>query len=74
MAWGLTPSRFSRTLVDLLTHLLDTAPDLYGKPIEIAFLGRLRAELRFDSPKALVEQIHRDIGRAQAFFAARGRA
>jgi riboflavin kinase / FMN adenylyltransferase len=55
------------------THLLDTAPDLYGQPIEIAFLGRLRAELRFDSPKALVEQIHRDIGRAQAFFAARGR-
>jgi riboflavin kinase/FMN adenylyltransferase len=54
------------------THLLDTAPDLYGRPIEIAFLARLRQELRFDSPQALVEQIRRDIERARAYFSERG--
>jgi len=54
------------------THLLDAAPDLYGHPIEVAFLARLRQELRFDSAQALVEQIRRDIERARAFFAGRG--
>ena len=54
------------------THLLDAAPaDLYGHPIEVAFLARLRQELRFDSPQALVDQIRRDIERARAFFAER---
>jgi riboflavin kinase/FMN adenylyltransferase len=52
------------------THLLDVGPDLYGRRVEIAFLARLRQELRFDSVQALVEQIHRDIDRARAFFAA----
>jgi riboflavin kinase/FMN adenylyltransferase len=50
------------------THVLDTGPDLYGKTIEIAFLARLRQELRFESPKALVDQIHRDIEKTRAFF------
>jgi riboflavin kinase/FMN adenylyltransferase len=52
------------------SHLLDVGPDLYGRRVEIAFLARLRQELRFDSVQALVEQIHRDIDRARAFFAA----
>jgi riboflavin kinase/FMN adenylyltransferase len=50
------------------THLLDAAPELYGRPIEIAFLARLRQELRFDSPQALVAQVKRDVERARAFF------
>jgi riboflavin kinase / FMN adenylyltransferase len=52
------------------THLLDVGPDLYGRRVEIAFLARLRQELRFDSVQALVDQIHRDIEKARAFFAA----
>jgi riboflavin kinase/FMN adenylyltransferase len=51
------------------THLLDVGPDLYGRRVEIAFLARLRQELRFDTVQALVEQIHRDIDKARAFFA-----
>jgi riboflavin kinase / FMN adenylyltransferase len=54
------------------THLLDVGPDLYGRRVEIDFLARLRQELKFDSVQALVEQIHRDIDRARAFFAAEG--
>jgi len=56
------------------THLLDVGPDLYGRRVEIDFLARLRQELRFESAQALVEQIHRDIERARAFFAAEGAA
>jgi len=50
------------------THLLDAGGDLYGRMLEIAFLARLRQELRFDSPQALVEQVRRDIERAREFF------
>jgi riboflavin kinase/FMN adenylyltransferase len=50
------------------THLLDAAPDLYGRAIEIEFLARLRQELRFESPQALVEQVRRDVERAREFF------
>ena len=52
------------------THLLDAAPDLYGHPIEVVFLARLRQELKFESPQALVEQVRRDIDRAREFFRA----
>jgi riboflavin kinase/FMN adenylyltransferase len=50
------------------THLLDATEDLYGEAIEVAFLARLRQELRFASPQALVEQVRRDVERARAFF------
>jgi riboflavin kinase/FMN adenylyltransferase len=51
------------------THLLDAAPDLYGRDLEIEFLARLRQELRFESTQALVEQVRRDVERAREFFA-----
>ncbi len=50
------------------THLLDGKPDLYERPIEVRFLARLRPELKFDSPQALVEQVRRDVERAREFF------
>lgn len=56
------------------THLLDAAPDLYGRTIEIGFLARLRQELRFESPQALVEQVRRDVARAREFFSSKGSA
>jgi len=52
------------------THLLDARIDLYGRAIEVAFLARLRQELRFASAQALVEQVHKDVERARAWFAA----
>jgi riboflavin kinase / FMN adenylyltransferase len=67
-----TRPTFGERALTVETHLLDAAPDLYGRPIELAFLARLRQELRFDSAQALVEQIRRDIERARAFFAERG--
>jgi len=52
------------------THLLDAQLDLYGQPIEVSFLARLRQELRFPNVEALVEQVRRDVERARAWFAA----
>ncbi len=51
------------------THLLDHPADLYGQPMEIRFLARLRSELKFDSTEALVAQVRRDVERSRAYFA-----
>jgi riboflavin kinase/FMN adenylyltransferase len=49
-------------------HLLDFQGDLYGEPLEVVFLQRLRAERRFASPAELKEQIARDRAAAVEFF------
>ena len=55
-------------------HLLDfDGRDLYGEPIRLAFLERLREERRFPSIDELRAQIGRDVERARASFAAPGR-
>ncbi len=41
--------------------LLGFDGDLYGRELRLAFLSRLRGELRFDSVEALVEQMERDV-------------
>jgi len=46
--------------------LLDFEGDLYGTPLELAFLKRLRGEKRFDSVQALVEQMDRDVVAARS--------
>jgi len=42
-------------------YLLDFDGDLYGQPLCLDFLVRLRGERRFDTAEALVEQMHRDV-------------
>ncbi len=51
--------------VRLETHLLDFTGDLYGRPLEVAFLHRLRGERRFSSLSALAEQIITDCKEAR---------
>ena len=41
--------------------LLGFEGDLYGRELRLAFLSRLRGELRFDSVEELVEQMERDV-------------
>jgi riboflavin kinase / FMN adenylyltransferase len=41
--------------------LVDFEGDLYGEPLRLDFLDRLRGERRFDSVDALVEQMGRDV-------------
>jgi riboflavin kinase/FMN adenylyltransferase len=52
-------------------HLFDFGGrDLYGEPIRVAFLSRLRDERRFDSIDALKAQIAADAERARQYLAA----
>jgi riboflavin kinase/FMN adenylyltransferase len=46
-------------------HLLDFAGDLYGKPLAVEFVARLRDTRPFDGPGALVEQLKRDVAAAR---------
>ena len=45
--------------------LLDFDADLYGQTLCLEFLARLRGERRFDSPEALVAQMHRDVAQTR---------
>lgn len=46
-------------------HLLGFEGDLYGVEIRLQFVDRLRDERRFSGPEALLEQIGRDVHRAE---------
>jgi riboflavin kinase / FMN adenylyltransferase len=50
-------------------YLVDFEGDLYGRPLAVEFLKRLRGEKRFDSVDALIEQMARDVQDARAIAA-----
>ena len=50
--------------------LFDFAADLYGTVLDVAFIARIRDELKFDSVPALVRQMDDDSARARAELAA----
>ena len=50
-------------------YLLDFEGDLYDQKLTLEFLERLRGERRFDSAKALVEQMHADVARTREIVA-----
>ena len=58
--------------VRLETHLLDFSGDLYGRPLTVAFLARLRGERRFSSLSALAEQITADCKEARTWSKTNG--
>jgi riboflavin kinase/FMN adenylyltransferase len=45
--------------------------DLYGRPIEVAFVRRIREERKFDSLEALQAEMGRDVAKARAILAER---
>lgn len=53
----------------LEVHLFDLTAELYGAELEVEFVARLRAELRFASLDAMVAQMHRDAAEARAILA-----
>jgi riboflavin kinase/FMN adenylyltransferase len=69
---GVKPTVESGAAVVAEAHLFDfDGRDLYGEPIRLAFLERLRDERRFPSVDELRAQIARDVDRARAALAAR---
>lgn len=57
---GLRPT-FGGGRVTIETFLSGFAGDLYGSRVELAFLERVRAEMKFETPADLMQQIWRDI-------------
>lgn len=50
-------------------HLLDFDGEIYGQEMEVTFVARLRAEMKFPSLEALREQIGRDVTAARQLMA-----
>jgi riboflavin kinase / FMN adenylyltransferase len=51
------------------SYLIDFDGDLYGRPLRVAFIARLRGERRFASVEELVAQMHRDVEDARELCA-----
>jgi riboflavin kinase/FMN adenylyltransferase len=64
---GVRPT-FNETEPTIETHLLRYSGDLYGRPVRLSFVQRLRDERRFDSVDALRAQIEADQRRAEHLF------
>jgi riboflavin kinase/FMN adenylyltransferase len=61
---GVRPT-FDGSTVTVEAHVLDADLDLYGRSIDVGFVGHIRGERRFDGVDALVEQIGNDIESAR---------
>lgn len=67
---GVKPTVEAAAPVGLEAHLFDFGgQDLYGEPIRVAFLARIREERRFASVDELRAQIARDVARARDMLA-----
>jgi riboflavin kinase/FMN adenylyltransferase len=53
-------------------YILDFEGDLYGSTLCLEFLERLRGERRFETPEALIEQMHLDVEATRVLAAAHG--
>lgn len=51
------------------TYVFDFDQDVYGETVTISLLKKLRENMKFDSPEALVAQMEKDKKQALAFFA-----
>ena len=58
----------------LEVFLFDFKGDLYGARLDIAFIGFIRDELKFDGLEALVRQMDDDSARAKSILAAQPHA
>jgi riboflavin kinase/FMN adenylyltransferase len=49
--------------------VLDVDEDFYGQRVGVDFVAKLRDMAKFDSPEALVEEMHRDVARTRDLLA-----
>ncbi|GAB4431832.1 MAG: bifunctional riboflavin kinase/FAD synthetase [Anaerolineae bacterium] len=66
---GIRPS-FNGTERTVETFIFDFGGDIYGQPVTLEFVERLRPEMKFDGIAALVAQINRDAARARELLSA----
>jgi riboflavin kinase/FMN adenylyltransferase len=65
---GVRPTVYENSVVTIESHLLDFTGDVYGEPVRLFFLERLRDERHFASTTQLMVQIRRDVGAAREWF------
>lgn len=63
---GLRPT-FGGEMTSVETHVLDAEPNLYDTRVQVDFLHRIRNEMRFGTPEALVAQVTKDIEAARRY-------
>ncbi len=69
---GIRPSfRTKNPRVHVEVHLFDFKRNIYGKPIEVHLLKKLRNERTFPNPQALITQITKDTQTARTYFKAK---
>ena len=51
-------------------HILDYKGKIYGQPIRVHFVQRIRAEKKFSGPEELISRIREDVGLARMILAA----
>ena len=61
---GYSPT-FEDHIFTVEVHIMDFKEDIYGDPIRVNFIERLRDEIKFDSIEALAGQIQQDIEHAR---------
>ena len=61
---GFNPT-FADVQRSIEAHIFDFHGDIYGRILDVHFIERIRDEVRFASPEALIAQIGRDIARAK---------
>ena len=66
---GYSPT-FNDHLFTVEVHILDFKEEIYGRPIRVNFIERIRDEIRFENLKALSDQIGRDVETARRILAA----
>lgn len=64
---GFRPT-FAEQDFSLEVHLFDFDEDLYGERVCVDFVDRVRDELRFDGPEALVTRIRADVAHVRALL------
>lgn len=66
---GRRPTFYVEAHASLLeAHVLDFDGDLYDEHVRVRFIARLRGEVRFESPEALVDQIRLDCEEARTIL------
>lgn len=64
---GIRPTFSEASELTVESHLIGYEGDLYGQPLMLHFIERLRPELRFDSPGSLKAQIAADVAAIVAY-------
>lgn len=75
VAINLGPSpTFGEELIKVEVHVIDHHEAIYGQPLEVEFLARLRDIVAFDGETPLVRQLKQDVDRSREISASWGQA